>query len=113
VAIIREGAIVAVESVEALPQRHVHAVDLVLAGPPAADAFALPDVEVVSAAGAEVRLRVRGDLNPLLRRLATFDVRGMAVSTPDLEDLFMAYYEAGAAPPADALSVAAREDGAR
>jgi ABC-2 type transport system ATP-binding protein len=115
VAIIREGRIVAVEAVEALPQRHVHAVDLVLAAPPAADTFGLPDVEVVAAAGADVRLLVRGDLNPLLGRLATLDVRGMAVSTPDLEDLFMAYYEADPADPsdpADPTPRAAGRDGA-
>ena len=93
VAIIREGRIVAIESVEALPSRHVHEVDLVLAEPPAADVFAMADVEIVATAGREVRLLVRGDLNELLRRLASLDVREMAVSTPDLEDVFMAYYE--------------------
>jgi ABC-2 type transport system ATP-binding protein len=93
VAIIREGRIVAVESVEALPSRHLHSVDVVLAEPPADDVFVLPDVEVVEARGREVRLLVRGDLNGVLARLATLDVSGMAVSTPDLEDVFMTYYE--------------------
>jgi hypothetical protein len=48
------------------------------------------------------------------------EVRGMAVSTPDLEDLFMAYYEADPADPAprapaaptDAAPRAAGRDGA-
>jgi len=93
VAIIREGRIVAVESVDALPRRHVHTVELVLAGPPADGTFALPEVEVVAVDGAEVRLLVRGDLDPLLGRLATLRVRQMSVSTPDLEDVFLAYYE--------------------
>ena len=100
VAIIREGRIVAVESVDALPRRHVSTVELRLAQPPADGTFALPEVEVMTADGGEVRLLVRGDLNPLLRRLATLDVREMTVSTPDLEDVFLAYYagpaEAGA-----------------
>ena len=93
VAIIREGRIVAVESVESLTQRHVHAVDLVLAEPPADGIFDLEGVEVEASHGADVRLLVRGDLNPLLRRLATLDVREMALTVPDLEDVFMTYYE--------------------
>jgi ABC-2 type transport system ATP-binding protein len=104
VAIIRDGRIVAVESVESLPSRHVHAVDLVLGQPTSDASFALPDVEVVLARERDIRLLVRGDLNPLLQRLATLDVRDMEVATPDLEDVFMAYYEAPApgeaSPPA-------------
>jgi ABC-2 type transport system ATP-binding protein len=95
VAIIREGRIVAVESVGDLSRRHVHAVELVLAESPPDGTFALPDVEIEAAHGAELRLLVRGDLNPLLRRLAMLDVRQMSMSAPDLEDVFMGYYEAG------------------
>ena len=36
---------------------------------------------------------VRGDVNPLLRRLAALDVRDIAISTPDVEDLFFRYYD--------------------
>jgi ABC-2 type transport system ATP-binding protein len=93
VAIIRDGRIVAVESVDSLSRRHVHTVDLVLARPPAEGTFTLPEVDVVGSNGAEVRLLVRGDLNPLLRRLATVEVREMALATPDLEEVFLAYYE--------------------
>jgi ABC-2 type transport system ATP-binding protein len=87
---------VAVESVDALSRHHVHTVELVLAQAPAEGTFALPDVEVAGANGAEVRLLVRGDLNPLLRRLASLEVIEMALTTPDLEDLFLTYYQAAA-----------------
>jgi ABC-2 type transport system ATP-binding protein len=92
VAIIRDGRIVAVESVDTLPLRHVHTVDLVLAEPPADGTFGLPEVDVVAASGREVRLLVRGDLNPLLRRLGSLEVREMALTTPDLEEVFLTYY---------------------
>jgi ABC-2 type transport system ATP-binding protein len=92
VAIIREGRIVAVESVDTLPRRHVHTVELVLARPAAEGTFALADVDVVATNGAQVRLLVRGDLNPLLRRLGSLEVRDMAVTTPDLEEVFLTYY---------------------
>jgi ABC-2 type transport system ATP-binding protein len=92
VAIIREGRIVAVESVDTLPRRHVHTVELVLARPAAEGTFDLADVDVVATNGAQVRLLVRGDLNPLLRRLGSVEVRDMAVTTPDLEEVFLTYY---------------------
>ena len=71
VAIVREGRVVAIEAVGALSRRHVHTVDLVLARPAADGTFALPAVEVVRSDGTDVGLVVRGDLNPLLRRLGT------------------------------------------
>jgi len=40
---------------------------------------------------------VRGDVNPLLRRLAELHVRDIAISTPDVEDLFFRYYEGSVA----------------
>jgi ABC-2 type transport system ATP-binding protein len=92
VAIIRGGRIVAIEAVGELARRHVHSVDLVLARPPADGMFALPGIDVVQSGGTDLRLVVRGDLNPLLRRLATVEVREMALTTPDLEDVFLAYY---------------------
>jgi ABC-2 type transport system ATP-binding protein len=104
VAIIREGRVVAIEAVGALSRRHVHKVDLVLGRPPAEDTFALPDLEVVESHGTDVRLVVRGDLNPLLRRLGTVDVREMALATPDLEDVFLTYYEPAASSTAEDAS---------
>jgi ABC-type uncharacterized transport system ATPase subunit len=63
-------------------------------GRPALDgAFALPGVTILSSTGQDVHLMVRGDVNPLLRCLGELDVRDIAISTPDVEDLFFRYYE--------------------
>jgi len=101
VAIIREGRVVAIEAVGSLSRRHAHTVELVLARPSRDDTFALPDVEVIESDGTSVRLIVRGDLNPLLRRLGTVEVRELAVASPDLEDVFLTYYEPAAAAAAE------------
>jgi hypothetical protein len=37
---------------------------------------------------------VRGDVNPLLARIARHDVRDIAITTPDVEDLFLRHYRA-------------------
>jgi ABC-2 type transport system ATP-binding protein len=102
VAIIRDGRIVDVSTVGELMGSHWRSVNLVLAEPPAADAFALPNVEVAAMTGREVHLMVRGDVDPLLDLIAAHRVLDIAITTPDVEDLFLHHYraepgEAGAA----------------
>ena len=92
VAIIRDGRIVDVSTVGELLGSHWRSINLVLAEPPAPDAFDLPNVEVAAMTGREVHLMVRGDVNPLLDRIAAHDVNDIAITTPDVEDLFLHYY---------------------
>ncbi len=92
VAIIRDGRIVDVSSVGDLLGAHWRSVNLVLAEPPAPDAFDLPNVEVAAMTGREVHLMVQGDVDPLLDRIAAHRVLDIAITTPDVEDLFLRYY---------------------
>lgn len=95
VAIIREGRLVAVETVEALKARRERHMDLTLRVPVALERFAtLPGVRVLSAedGGRIVHLAVRGDLHPLLSLLPTLSVADLVVGTPDLESVFLQYY---------------------
>jgi ABC-2 type transport system ATP-binding protein len=92
VAIIRDGRIVDVSTVGELMGAHWRSINLVLASPPPPDAFELPDVEVVAMTGREVHLMVRGDINALLARIAAHRVEDVAISTPDVEDLFLRLY---------------------
>ena len=92
VAIIRDGRIVDVSTVGELLGAHWRSVNLVLAEPPLPGAFDLPNVEVVAVTGREVHLMVRGDVNPMLARIAAHDVKDVAITTPDVEDLFLRYY---------------------
>jgi beta-exotoxin I transport system ATP-binding protein len=97
VAIIREGRLVKVATVAALVGDHTRSINLLLARPAPEQAFALAGVTVLSSTGQDVHLMVRGDVNPLLHRLAELDVRDIAVSTPDVEDLFFRYYDGSVA----------------
>jgi ABC-2 type transport system ATP-binding protein len=101
VGIIREGRLVDVTTVSDLQASHWRSVNLVLAAAPPPGLFDLPNVEVVNAAARDVHLMVQGDVNPLLRRLATIDVGDVAISTLEIEDVFLRLYE-GARPSAPA-----------
>ncbi len=93
VAIIREGKLVKVATVQALVGDHTRAINLLLGRPADAGTFDLPGVTVLSSTGQDVHLMVRGEVGPILRRLAELDVRDIAISTPDVEDLFFRYYD--------------------
>ena len=93
VGIIREGRLVSVSSVSDLQASHWRSVNLVLAAPVPAATFDLPDVRIVNAEARDIHLMVRGDVNPLLRRLATIDVRDVSIVTLEIEDVFLGYYE--------------------
>jgi ABC-2 type transport system ATP-binding protein len=93
VGIIREGRLVDVSTVADLQASHWRSVNLVLAAPPPPGLFDLPNVQVVSASARDVHLMVQGDVNPLLRRLATIEVGDVAISTLEIEDVFLRLYE--------------------
>jgi len=93
VAIIREGRLVEISTIEAMLASHSRRVSVALATAAPPGTFDLPNVEVASGeAGREILLMVQGDINPLLRRLATLDVRDVTITTPDIEDVFMRFY---------------------
>jgi ABC-2 type transport system ATP-binding protein len=97
VAIIREGRLVKIATVAALVGDHTRSVNLVLGRPADGDAFDLPGVTILSSTGQDVHLMVRGDMNALLHRLGELEIRDIAISTPDVEDLFFRYYEGAVA----------------
>jgi ABC-2 type transport system ATP-binding protein len=97
VAIIREGLLVKTATVAALVGDHTRSMNLVLARPAEPGTFDLPGVTVLSSTGQDVHVMIRGDVNPLLRRLAGLEVRDIAITTPDVEDLFFRYYDGSVA----------------
>jgi ABC-2 type transport system ATP-binding protein len=105
VGIVRDGRLVDVTSVQALLASHWRAVNLVLGAEPDPEAFALPNVRVLAVTGRMVHLMIQGDVNALLRRLATLDVRDVSIATPDIEDVFLGFYEDAAADATPRLPV--------
>ncbi len=93
VAIIREGRLVKVDRVGALRDLAHHQVDLRFAAPvPTAEFAAIPGVSDVEAADDHVRLRVAGDLGPLVAVAARHHVVDLTSREPTLEETFLAQY---------------------
>src|SRR5262249_15480397 len=92
VAILREGEIVALETIENLRDKVVRKLTVRFRG----EVPNLSDVPGISRAernNRDVVLWVRGDINPLLRRLAQAEVDEMVFPEPELENIFLSYYQ--------------------
>ena len=99
VAIIRDGQIVQLSPVRELVDSHWRSINLVLAEPAPAGTFDLPNVRVISATAHDVHVMVLGAVNPILERIAGLDVQDIAIATPDIEDIFLRFYDASEPAP--------------
>jgi ABC-2 type transport system ATP-binding protein len=94
-AIIRGGVIVEEAEpahLQSISMRHVHVrfkepVDLTTIN-------SVPGVSVLSQNGAGITLKVEGDMDNLLKALATYPVSDLETERPSLEEIFLAFYEA-------------------
>ena len=93
VALIREGRLQLVDSVETLRQRALTRVEVTFATPPPEGAFAhVPGVHEVERRGPVVRLTLEGSADPLVKALAQFEVEALDSHEADLEDVFLEQY---------------------
>jgi len=96
VGFIRAGELVAVEDVATIVSRAVRELEVVFATPVAPQALSgVAGVSDVSVSGKGLRLKVAGPFDPLVKKLAGFEVVSLTSREPDLEDLFLAFYGEG------------------
>ena len=90
-AIIREGRIIACDSVSALAQTNTKRVTV----HGSVDLVGLTGIRDLQPVDGGVSFLYSGDMNLLLRSLAGGSVRDLSVAEPDLEEIFLHYYEDG------------------
>ena len=88
-AVIREGRIIACDSVEALAKSNAKRISIY----GSADLTGLDGIKDVKRGDNAVSFLYSGDMNPLLHRLSEGDIHDLSVSEPDLEEIFLHYYE--------------------
>ncbi|MDL4773552.1 ABC transporter ATP-binding protein [Actinomadura xylanilytica] len=98
VAIIREGRLVATDTVTDLRSRSFLQVRLTFADPVRPEEFSvLPGVTDLVLDGTTLTCRVDGSPDPLVKAAARHTLTGLRADTQDLEELFHAYYTGHAA----------------
>lgn len=103
VAILRQGEIVALETMARLRERVVRKMTVRFVNPLPSplpgereNSFGeLPGVARCETRDGEMTLWVQGDLNPVLRALAQAEVEDVVFPEAQLEDIFLGYYQAG------------------
>jgi ABC-2 type transport system ATP-binding protein len=94
VGIVRDGRLVAVETMTALKQRALRRVEARLHGPaPAAERLrGVPGVRDVSVGDGVVQLVVEGSMDALVKELAALPVQTLTSEPPELDEIFLSYY---------------------
>ena len=96
VAIIREGRLVAVETVATLKARALRRMEVHFASPVPLDAFKdLPGVGDVSVDNTILRCTIVGKLDAVVKAAARYEVVTMITHEPTLEEVFLTYYGGG------------------
>ena len=89
-AIIREGRLIACDSVEELAKTNAKRVSIV--GEVSIDA--LEGVRDKKTEQDSISFLYSGDVNTLIQHISKADIKDLSITEPDLEEIFMHYYEA-------------------
>jgi len=94
VGIVRDGRLVAVDSIAALKERAIRRVEVRLAGPVEGleRLREVPGVKSLARDGEVVRLEVLGSMDALVKALAAFPVQTLTSRPPELDEIFLSYY---------------------
>jgi beta-exotoxin I transport system ATP-binding protein len=94
-AILRQGRVVVVDSLENLRKVAVQRLEIEFAEPVPASAFqALPGVTGATGNGRTVTVSFAGSADAVVKAAAAHDVRAIRPGEEDLEDIFLRYYRA-------------------
>ncbi len=92
VGIIKEGSMVKVDDIRSLKGDTYKKIGIALAEDEPARDFEMPGVSNLKQEGRQVTFIFRGDINTVIARLATVQVRNLVIEEPTLEEIFMHYY---------------------
>lgn len=93
VAIVRDGTLVGLETLECLKEQRYRRLTVVLREP-VAD-FNLPEARLISRHGLTFEFLVQGDVETMLTSLKDLPIADFAFPKPSLEEVFLTYYREG------------------
>jgi ABC-2 type transport system ATP-binding protein len=90
IAIIRDGKLVALETIESLKKKKIRRLKLTLKEQ--IDDLKLPGAKLLKQKDMSYEYLVEGDMKPLLQKLSSLPIDDLSFPEPDLEEVFLAYY---------------------
>lgn len=95
VGVLRQGTLIAQETIASLQDKHLYKVTLQFERDVAASDFDLPNSKIVACGQRHVQLSYSGDVQPLLNFVAKMRVHDATVDHATLEEHFMEFYDRG------------------
>lgn len=102
VAIIKEGKLVLVERIDALKEKVGKVLSVTFNDHVPREELELPSIEDLEGDGRTYTMKVRGDIDEVVKRVAAHSVQSMTVETYSLEELFLELYNHTDDPGGDA-----------
>jgi ABC-2 type transport system ATP-binding protein len=93
VAIIKKGKIIAVSKISELDIKKVHRIEVRIKGKFTAKEFEFNGVTEAKKSGEVLILRVEGHINPVIQKLAKYNLEDVEISHASLEEVFLDYYK--------------------
>ncbi|WP_075981360.1 ABC transporter ATP-binding protein [Bacillus massilinigeriensis] len=93
VAIIKEGKIVTVEKISTLQENNYKKFRIDTTSAINNEYFNLDGVAKLEKKGNVISFLFKGNINPVLKKIAGIDVTNILIEEPDLEEIFLHYYE--------------------
>ncbi|MCH6268749.1 MULTISPECIES: ABC transporter ATP-binding protein [Neobacillus] len=93
VAIIKEGKIVTVEKISTLKENNYKKFKVETKVPLDQNYFNINGVNNLATKGNVTSFLFRGDINAVLRKIAEIEITNLWIEEPDLEEIFLHYYE--------------------
>ncbi|MDP3965084.1 MAG: ABC transporter ATP-binding protein [bacterium] len=93
VGIIRQGKMVAIESINSLKEKRLHQAEIYFQSPYKIEDFQDPTITVIKQMEKTLMLNVSGDLDPLIRALAKYDLQNLRITQASLDDIFLEFYQ--------------------
>jgi len=93
VGIIKEGKIVATESITSLKEKRMHTVKVHFASGYSKDDFIFDGVEIQQEIPNGLVIGVKGDINPIIKKLANYRIKELEITHASLEEIFLEFYD--------------------
>lgn len=93
VAIIKQGKLVAVESIKTLGQKKIHKIEVTIGDKYNLSEFKVDGVDKVELIADRLLITASGDLNTIMQKLAKHKIIDIEINHASLEDIFMKFYE--------------------
>lgn len=95
VAIIKEGKLIKLEKISALKENTYKRIKIEAASIVSADHFQLSGVNELKIEDCTISFIYKGNIDLMLKKIAEIEITNVWIEEPELEDIFMHYYESG------------------